>query len=178
MRRLLLPFTHGVDTPAIEQAIQFARESEATLVVLSLIRTGEKSSRPVRVELIQQSKDFQVFVRHKARRAGVGVEQLEFYSHNTLYNIRAIAREMACSAIMLFSRDGKGILLGTTEVQHMLLHEDLPLVLMCLPSRAHNLKKRLPSWVNRLLARPATLSREPVQVQNILTTQEKALYHL
>ena len=66
--RLLLPFVHGVDKYAIEQALRFAKSHAATLVPLVLIREPEERRKGVRLEHIQQSRDFLETVKHKASR--------------------------------------------------------------------------------------------------------------
>ncbi|HEX4206122.1 MAG TPA: hypothetical protein VHZ51_18380 [Ktedonobacteraceae bacterium] len=165
MRRLLLPFTYGIDTLAIEQALWFAKESRATLVVFSLIVMREKQSRNnVRAEYIQQSKDFLVYVSTRARRAGVAVEPIELYARNSLQSIRALAGEMECAAILLFECKGKGVLLDSVTVKHLFLHADIPLILTCLPARS--VRWPLPSWLSRVLARPRMAVCETVQVHN------------
>jgi hypothetical protein len=55
----LLPFVHGVDTFAIEQAILLAKSHQAVLVPLVLIHVAEeRRKKGVRLEYLQQSKDF------------------------------------------------------------------------------------------------------------------------
>src|SRR5260370_774174 len=68
--RWLLPFTHGVDTAAIEYAVRLAESAGATLVPVSLISAPPKGAR---LEHIQQSKDFLEAVQHKAERFQVPV---------------------------------------------------------------------------------------------------------
>jgi len=57
--RFLLPFVHGVDKFAIEQAILLAKSHQATLVTLVLIYIPEeRRNKGIRPEFLQQSKDF------------------------------------------------------------------------------------------------------------------------
>jgi hypothetical protein len=67
MLYLLLPFTHGIDGPAITYALGLAQRREATLILLSLIQPRGRSGKPVvRWEDIQQSTDVLEFTRWKA----------------------------------------------------------------------------------------------------------------
>src|SRR5713101_195830 len=75
--RLLLPFTHGVEMDTIEAAVLLAASHHATLVPLSLILTPQTRGKGVRLEYIQQSKDFLEAVRHKASRHHVPLERFE-----------------------------------------------------------------------------------------------------
>ncbi len=117
--RLLLPFTHGVYSQALEYAVLLARNCNATLVPLSLIPVPQ-TARSVRLEHIQQSKDFQALVQSKAAKYGVGIEPHEVYTSDVIQSIHSTMQEMSCSNIVLFLRDGDGILLHTHEVKHIL----------------------------------------------------------
>src|SRR5438874_1926683 len=69
--RLLLPFTHGVEMDTIEAAVLLAASHHAALVPLSLILAPQTRGKGVRLEHVQQSKDFLEAVQHKAFRHDV-----------------------------------------------------------------------------------------------------------
>lgn len=117
--RLLLPFTHGIDAHALEFAIALAKGRDATLVPFSLIYIPP-TARGARLERIQQSKDFLALVQSKAARHGVAVEYQEVYTRDVLQSIRRVTQELHCSNIVLFVREGDGVLLSTVEVKHVL----------------------------------------------------------
>jgi hypothetical protein len=120
-RRLLLPFTQGVDVLALEYAVLLAKNCNAILLPLSLISTsGERNSKGARLEHIQQSKDFLECVRHKAAKHGMSVNPIEAYTGNSVQHIKLLAQEMDCDGIILFVRDGKGVLLDTYETKHVI----------------------------------------------------------
>ncbi len=73
-----------------------------------------------RLEHIQQSKDFLECVKHKAAKHGVSVNPIEAYSGNSVQHIKLLAQEMDCDGIILFVRDGKGVLLNTYETKHVI----------------------------------------------------------
>ncbi len=56
--RFLLPFTYGVEMDTIEAAVLLAASHHATHVPFSLILTPQTRGKGVRLEHIQQSKDF------------------------------------------------------------------------------------------------------------------------
>ena len=92
--RLLLPFTHGVNMYAIEQAILLAKSLEATLIPLSVIHVPQEGrSRGARLEHIQQSKDFLEAVKYKAARYGVPVERFEVFTADIVQSINIVANE-------------------------------------------------------------------------------------
>jgi hypothetical protein len=117
--RLLLPFTHGVHTHALEYAVLLAKNRHATLVPFSLIYVSSTSGG-ARFEYIQQAKDFQVLVQAKAARYGVAVEAQEVYTSDVIGSIQRLAQELTCGNSILFVCDGEGVLLSTTEVKHIL----------------------------------------------------------
>ncbi|MBO0782566.1 MAG: hypothetical protein J2P37_27440, partial [Ktedonobacteraceae bacterium] len=93
MTRLLLPFTGNLNTDAINEAIALGRLFKATLVALSLIYTTHRQGqqRKIRLEEIQQSKDFLEVVRHKARRQRVPLESVELYTPDAVETIRTFS---------------------------------------------------------------------------------------
>lgn len=119
--RLLLPFTHGVNIFAIEQAILLAKSLDATLIPLSVIHVPQEGcSRGARLEHIQQSKDFLEAVKYKAARYGVPVERFEVFTPDSVQSINIVAGEQLCEGILLFLRGNKGVLLQANEIKHLL----------------------------------------------------------
>ncbi len=117
--KLLLPFTCGVHTHALEYAVLLAKNRHATLVPFSLIYVSPLT-REARLEHIQQAKDFQALVQSKATRHGVAVESQEVYTCDVIASIQRMTQVLTCSNIILFVRDGDGVLLSTNEVKHIL----------------------------------------------------------
>lgn len=119
--RLLLPFTHGVNMPAIEQAILLAKSLEATLIPLSVIHVSrEGRSRGARLEHIQQSKDFLEAVKYKAARYDVPVGQFEVFTSDIVQSINIVAKEQMCKGILLFLQGRHGVLLQEDEIKRLL----------------------------------------------------------
>ena len=118
--RLLLPFVHGVDRYAIEQALRFAKSHAATLVPLVLIREPEERRKGVRLEHIQQSRDFLESVKHKASRYAVPIERLEVFTSDVVQSINLVASEMECEGVLLFVGRKDGILLQANEIKHLI----------------------------------------------------------
>ena len=121
LSRILLPFTNGVNSDALEYAVLLARSYNATLVPLSLIYVPQ-TARSVRLEHIQQSKDFQALVQSKATKYDVSIEPHEVFTGDVIESIHSAMQEMSCKNIVLFVRDGNGVLLHTHEVKHILTH--------------------------------------------------------
>lgn len=118
--RLLLPFVHGVDMCAIEQALLMAKGHEATLVPLALIHVPEgRRARGTRLEHVQQSKDFLEAVKYKAARYAVPVERLEVFTSDIVQSINLVASEMACEGMLLFKGRKDGILLQVNEIKRL-----------------------------------------------------------
>jgi hypothetical protein len=119
--RLLLPFTHGVNMFAIEQAILLAKSLEATLIPLSVIHASrEGRSRGARLEHIQQSKDFLEAVKYKAARYDVPVGQFEVFTSDIVQSINIVAKEQMCEGILLFLQGRHGLLLQEDEIKRLL----------------------------------------------------------
>jgi hypothetical protein len=148
MTRLLLPFTHGIDASTITCALALAQRTRFTLIALSLIQLPEAANaRHPRLEHIQQSKDFLIYIQRRAAKQGVPIECIELYTHHAVRSIRSLAREMECAGVLLFVRRGNGVLLATDEVKQLLEEADLPLFFVRL--RPRESASFLPGWLSR-----------------------------
>src|SRR5205823_3326329 len=119
--RLLLPFVHGVDKLVIEQAILLAKSHQAVLVPLVLIHVPEEPRKKgVRLEYLQQSKDFLETVRQKADWYSVQIEMLEVFTSDVVHSINLVASEMECEGILLFVSQRGGILLHLNDIKSLI----------------------------------------------------------
>ena len=151
--RLLLPFVHGVDLYAIEQALRFAKSQGATLIPLVLIRVPEERRKGVRLEHIQQSRDFLETVKHKAARYAVPIERLEVFTSDIVQSINLVASEMACEGILLFLGRNNGILLHVNEIKRLVEMPTCKLYIMHLQTEEREsisqlLRQRFSQWLN------------------------------
>jgi hypothetical protein len=165
--RLLLPFVHGVDVRAIEQALLMAKGLEATLVPLSLIYVPERRrARGARLEHVQQSKDFLEAVKHKAARYAVPVERLEVITSDIVQSINLVANEMDCEGILLFKGRNDGILLQVNEIKRLVAMPVCKLYIMHLQTEEReSIAQRLRQLVTHLLIGRRKKQQEPPRSQ-------------
>jgi hypothetical protein len=162
--RLLLPFVHGVDLRAIEQALLFAKSHEAMLVPLVLIRVPEERRKGVRLEYIQQSRDFLETVKHKASRYDVPIERLEVFTSDVVQSINLIAGEMECEGILLFIGRKDGILLQMNEIKRLLEMPSCKLYIIHLQTNTHeNFTYKLRQRFSHLLSGRRNKQDEPLR---------------
>ena len=148
--RWLLPFTHGVDMGAIDSVVRFAQSAGATLVPVTVIAVPhERRSRGVRLEHIQQSKDFLEAVQFKAARLEVPVERYEVFTGDVLQSIALLVQDLRCDSIVLVTSEQQEMLLLASELKRLLMEPPAPLVLMRLPTRAG--RTQTPQVVSRFL---------------------------
>ncbi|GER91573.1 hypothetical protein KDW_57350 [Dictyobacter vulcani] len=155
MRRLLLPFTHGIDGNAIDFALSMAQQEQAILVVISWLHTSPDATttEQPRLGFIEQSQDFLALVEHKARRLQVPIERIELYSANVVKSMMAMAGEMDCDALLLFQRNHKAVLLDELELKQLLVMSRVPLLFVQMTARTrfwHTITARLGCWVKRI----------------------------
>lgn len=168
--RFLLPFVHGVDKFAIEQAILLAKSHQATLVPLVLIHVPEeRRKKGVRLEYLQQSKDFLETVKQKAEWYSVQIERLEVFTSDVVQSINLVASEMECEGILLFVNHKGGILLELHEIKCLMEISVRKLYVLRLPTNervnfAHELRRHFSSWLNGRSWRQG----EPMQEQEYL----------
>jgi hypothetical protein len=151
--RLLLPFVHGVDKFAIEQAILLAKSHEATLVPLALMHVPEeRRKKGVRLEYVQQSMDFLETVKQKADWYAVPVEKQEVFTSDVVQSINLVASEMECEGILLFVSRKVGILLQANEIKRLMEVPACKLYITRLPTNEREsfvraLRQRFSHWL-------------------------------
>ncbi len=116
--RFLLPFVHGVDKFAIEQAVLRTKSHNATLVPLVLLYLPEeRREKGVRLEYLQQSMDFLETVKQISDWHSVQTEKLEVFTSDVVQSINLVAGEMECEGILLFVSKKGGILLHIEHIK-------------------------------------------------------------
>ncbi len=133
--RFLLPFVHGVDKYAIEQAVLLTKSHNATLVPLVLFYLPEeRRKKGVRLEFLQQSIDFLETVKQKADWYSVQTEKLEVFTSDVVQSINLVAGEMECEGILLFVSKRGGILLRIEQIKEVMEMPVCKLYLTHLPT--------------------------------------------
>src|SRR5258708_27373633 len=119
--RWLLPFTSAVDMRALDAVVRLAESHGAMLVAMSLITVPHESrSQGVRLEYIQQSKDFLEAVQYKAARQHVLIERYEVFTGDVVRSLELLVHEQHGSCIVLVTRGEKDSLLQRHELRHLL----------------------------------------------------------
>ncbi len=152
--RFLLPFVHGVDKFAIEQAILLTKSHSATLVPLVLFHVPEeRRKKGVRLEYLQQAMDFLEIVKQKADRHSVQTEELEVYTSDVVHSINLVAGEMECDGILLYVSQKGGILLQIEYIKGIMEMPVCKLYLTHLPKvEAHSYVQALHLRISQWLA--------------------------
>jgi hypothetical protein len=135
--RLLLPFTSGVDSQAITYAVQLAQSQDAILVPLVLIEhKAGKAPYDVRLEFVQQSKDFLEMTKTIATRFHVPVECYECYTSDVVGSIIQMSGELVCESNIIVMSLHKMWLIQPQEAQALLKQPHLSLTLLRMPERS------------------------------------------
>jgi hypothetical protein len=121
MVRFLLPCTKNVDREAITAAIKVTSLYGGILVPLSLRSAFKAETGPS--DARRPAHHFLDSVQQQAAIMKVPVEWIEASTHDTGQSIHVFAEEMNCAGILLFVREGRGVLLETNEVQYVIEHE-------------------------------------------------------
>lgn len=146
---------------AIDYALIQAQSQHATLVVLSLIQ--QQQGKAIRLEHIQQSKDFLEAAHYKAAKLRVAIERIEVYTQDTVKSIQTLAQEMECSGILLFARKGTGVLLNADEIRRIMMRAHSSLYFMLLVSPPNKLSR----WFFRRFQRQQERQALSMQQQNV-----------
>ena len=173
-QRWLMPFAWSVDMHAIESAVRLAQSAGATLVAVSLVSAPHStSSRGVRLEHIQQSKDFLEAVKWQAARHAVPVERYEDFTADVMQSITSLTHELHCEGIILVTSGGKTLLLQDHEVKHLLIEPPALLVLIRLSPPLERTQKphlgtRFLSWLRGFRGQQGADS----PIQDVLAKEE------
>src|SRR5215469_3034634 len=160
--RLLLPFTHGVEMEALDSAMSLSKARHATLVALALIRVKAKRRRSEpRLEQVMQAKDFLEAVRWKAARHGVPIERFEVETPDVVQSLDVLTKQLSCSGMVLFVRQGRGVLLSTNEIACLVEQIDCTSYLVHLKANSHPLHERLSLFLSWLLKRRVSPDGRP-----------------
>lgn len=135
MIRLLLPFTSGVEMDVLDSLVRFASHQHATLIPLSLVPLPAKKRKGVRLELLQQSKDFLEAVHYKAERHQLPTEPVELFTRDVVESILAYAEQVHCDGILLAARPTRGSLLDMETIQQLLQAHPCALFVVYFPAK-------------------------------------------
>lgn len=150
--RWLLPFTFGMDMVAIDSAVRLTQSAGAILVSASFVPA---SLAEVRLEHIQQSKDFLEAVRYTAERCQVPVERYEIFASDVLQSMTTLVQDTQCERIILVAHNKRTSLLQEDEVKQVLSEPPAALILMCLSQPVEStpsphIAARFLVWLRRL----------------------------
>ncbi len=151
-RRWLLPFTHGVDMRAIDDVVRLAENAGAMLVAVSLVSVSQRSAG-VRLEHLEQSKDFLEALQYKAVRHGVPIERYEVFTANVVQSITLLSCQLQCEGIIVVAGGGKTLLLQDHEMKHLLTEPPTTLILIRrrpVGTQTFYLRTRFLAWLQRL----------------------------
>jgi len=154
-RRWLLPFTHGVDMQAIDAVVSLTKGSGITLVAVSLVSAPDKpGSRGVRLEHIQQSKDFLEAVKWKAARLAASLERHEVFTVDVMQSLTTLTHELQCDAIVLVSHSRGEVLLHAHQIKRLLENPPASLLVLRLSAQterqsAVHLGARILAWLRQ-----------------------------
>ena len=160
MQYLLLPFTHGIDREAIDQALVMAENLSACLVCVAFIPHSPDQRKGIRLERIQQAKDFLEYMHYRARQTGVTLQRMELYVPNLEESILRLSQEMNNAPILLFTRHERGILLGLSTIRRVMEDERSRYYLLLLTQRHGSIT--LPQFLQPLLQKYQGAPKAPV----------------
>jgi hypothetical protein len=112
-------------------AVRLAEARGATLVPVSLIMCEEKQrGSGVRLEHIQQSKDFLEFVRSTTERVQVPCEGHEVFTGDVVKCVGMLVLDLHCDGLIIVMSKQRGILLSTHEMASLVTCPPATLVLV------------------------------------------------
>ena len=124
--RLLLPFTYGGEMDTIEVAVLLAASHHAALVPLSASCASDER-KGVRLEHIQQSKDFLEAVQRKAFRHHVPLERFEVFTGARVQRMFVLMDQLGCDGILLVLRGRNGSVLDAGMMEQRMAMRCCPL---------------------------------------------------
>lgn len=152
---------------ALDAAMGLSKACQATLVALALVRVKAKRHRSEpRLEYVMQAKDFLEAVHWKAARYGVPIERYEVLTEDVIQSLDVLTWQLSCSGLVLFIREGRGVLLSTNEISCLVEEVDCTSYIVHLKAKSHPLLKRLSLLSSWLLRRTGLPVGEPALLQS------------
>ncbi len=143
-RRLLLPFTHSIDSEALHIALVLVASYNTTLVPLAIMQPSSRSQPfQVRPGQVEQANDFHMLLQHKARHYGVPLEPLTISAIDCSQAIGRKVQDLHCEGILLFIRDEHGVLLEGQNIQQLLNQRPSSIFLVQLPLKRRTKNSKL-----------------------------------
>lgn len=150
MTRLLLPFTFGVEMEVLDSLVRLASHQHATLIPLSLIPLPAQKRKGVRLELLQQSKDFLEAVHYKAARHRLPLEPVEIFTRDITHSILTTVEQLHCDGMLLAARSARGSLLDMETIQQLLRVHPCALFVVYFPAKKPgNWMAKGQAWLTR-----------------------------
>jgi hypothetical protein len=153
--RLLLLFTYGGEMDTIEAAVLLAASHHAPLVPLSLILRPQSRGKGVRLEHIQQSKDFLEAVQQKAFWHHVSLERFEVFTGNRVQPLFVKVDLLGCDGILLVLLGRNGSVLDAGMFEQRMAMRFCPLYLISLPLSTGTSAVRRPAHATAASAQSA-----------------------
>ena len=142
MKRLLLPFTHGIDEKAIDNVLRFAKASDVTLVALALMSAPDQSYREqLRPEHVEQATDFLETIAARATLYGITVEQHEAFTLDVPNAILATLKETKSQGILLIMKEQTACLLAPEAVIQLQQNRSINFYNLYIPAQKKARKK-------------------------------------
>jgi hypothetical protein len=143
-KRLLLPFTYGIDEQAIDNVLRFAKATEVTVVALALIPVPDQSHcENVRPELVQQATDFLEMINARAQIYTVPVESQECFTESVSTSTWAALQQAECQGVILIEKEQEPCFLQPKEVAQMQNALNVNFYTLHIPARQKARKKLL-----------------------------------
>ncbi len=147
--RFLLPFTQGVDSKALHTVLQFSKATNASIVALALLPlSAQQRPEEVRLEHIQQARDFLELLTSQATMHNVSIEHHECFTHDVPVSIRNMVDQLHCRTILLCYEEEKVHFLRTCETEQLRAYKQPSILYVPSQQKAtknifHQLKTRL-----------------------------------
>jgi hypothetical protein len=169
--RLLLPFTFGGEMDTIEAAILLVASHHAALVLLSDSYASDER-KGVRLEHIQQSKDFLEVVQRKAFRHPVPFKRFEVFTGARVQRLCVKVDLLGCDGIQLVLRGRIGSVLDAEMMEQRMAMRFCPLYLISLPTRElawiSRIRERISHWrPGHRMGRRSAHARQPALKERV-----------
>ncbi|WP_126628696.1 hypothetical protein [Dictyobacter alpinus] len=82
---------------------------------------------------------------------------MQLLTHDITQSIHLMAQEMLCAGVLLFVREGRGVLLETEEIKHLMARQQLSMYIIRLePCKNHVAQalSTMASWLGELFKEP------------------------
>lgn len=135
MQRWFFPFYYDLDVKAINAVVAFAASCHVQLVPVALVLSSPTAkNHKIRLEHIQQAKDFFFVMQCASARHHLEIEPHEYITRDLLTSLKQLPQELHCEGTLLLVSANQGFFLPLDIIQNVMHEQTINPIVLQIPT--------------------------------------------